>query len=219
MLPNFQTNVDAIKEKLIKIGSGLLEANKLILSALNDCEEQKFIDARANIKNIASKTDEVDNAIIKVLALYTPEARDLRQVISYLKITNELSRACSSTRSFIRGFTDVCNDVDVATIKEYALPMQSSTVKAIQLTLNTLSCEDEEEIQEIYNEILIEESKTDDLYEMVERKLYLQAEDANSFEKYHKMLKALRKSTKIASRAMSIANLLVYAKVGGSFHN
>lgn len=219
MLPNFQTNVDAIKEKLIKIGSGLLEANKLILSALNDCEEQKFIDARANIKNIASKTDEVDNAIIKVLALYTPEARDLRQVIAYLKITNELSRACSSTRSFIRGFTDVCNDVDVATIKEYALPMQSSTVKAIQLTLNTLSCEDEEEIQEIYNEILIEESKTDDLYEMVERKLYLQAEDANSFEKYHKMLKALRKSTKIASRAMSIANLLVYAKVGGSFHN
>ncbi|MBT5933810.1 PhoU domain-containing protein [Sulfurimonas sp.] len=219
MLPNFKTNVDGIKEKLIKIGSGLLEANKLILSALNDCEEQKFIDARANIKNIASKTDEVDNAIIKVLALYTPEARDLRQVIAYLKITNELSRACSSTRSFIRGFTDVCNDVDVATIKEYALPMQSSTVKAIQLTLNTLSCEDEEEIQEIYNEILIEESKSDDLYEMVERNLYLQADDANSFEKYHKMLKALRKSTKIASRAMSIANLLVYAKVGGNFHN
>ncbi len=219
MLPNFKTNLDAIKEKLIKIGSGLLEANKLILVALNDCEEQKFIDARAHIKNIASKTDEVDNAIIKVLALYTPEARDLRQVIAYLKITNELSRACSSTRSFIRGFTDVCNDVDVATIKEYALPMQSSTVKAIELTLNTLSCEDEEEIQEIYNEILIEESKSDDLYEMVERKLYLQADDANSFEKYHKMLKALRKSTKIASRAMSIANLLVYAKVGGSFHN
>lgn len=219
MLPNFQTNVDAIKEKLLNIGSGLLEANKLILSALNDCEEQKFIDARANIKNIASKTDEVDNAIIKVLALYTPEARDLRQVIAYLKITNELSRACSSTRSFIRGFTDVCNDVDVATIKEYALPMQTSTVKAIELTLNTLTCEDEEEIREIYNEILIEESKSDDLYEMVERNLYLQAEDANSFEKYHKMLKALRKSTKIASRAMSIANLLVYAKVGGSFHN
>lgn len=219
MLPNFQTNLDAIQEKLLKIGSGLLEANKLILSALNDCEEQKFVDARANIKNIASKTDEVDNAIIKVLALYTPEARDLRQVIAYLKITNELSRACSSTRSFIRGFTDVCNDVDVATIKEYALPMQTSTVKAIELTLNTLSCEDEEEIQEIYNDILIEESKSDDLYEMVERNLYLQAEDANSFEKYHKMLKALRKSTKIASRSMSIANLLVYAKVGGSFHN
>lgn len=219
MLPNFQTNLDEIKEKLINIGSGLLEANKLILSALNDCEEQKFIDARANIKNIASKTDEVDNAIIKVLALYTPEARDLRQVIAYLKITNELSRACSSTRSFIRGFTDVCNDVDVATIKEYALPMQTSTVKAIELTLNTLSCEDEEEIQEIYNDILIEESKSDDLYEMVERNLYLQAKDANSFEKYHKMLKALRKSTKIASRAMSIANLLVYAKVGGNFHN
>jgi len=33
------------------------------------------------------------------------------------------------------------------------------------------------------------------------------------------MLRALRKSGKIASRAISIANLLVYSKVGGNFHN
>jgi len=33
------------------------------------------------------------------------------------------------------------------------------------------------------------------------------------------MLKALRKSGKIATRAISIANLLVYAKIGGSIRS
>ncbi|MBN2817126.1 MAG: hypothetical protein JXQ67_10620 [Campylobacterales bacterium] len=224
MISNFQTSLEEIKTKVIDIAKGLEAANQLILSALSDCETEKFIEARGYIKNINAKTDEIDNLIIKVLALYTPEARDLRRVIAYFKITNELARACSNTRSFIRGFTDVCKDVDVATISEYAVPMQTSTVAAITLCINMINCEDEDEIQEIYNDVLIEESKTDDLYEMVERSLFLQADDSlntdagiRSFEKFHKMLRALRKSGKIASRAIAMANLLVYARVGGNF--
>jgi len=219
MSTNFEENLLEIKNKVINIASGLLEANKILVSALNDCEEEKFIQARAHIKNISAKSDDIDNSIIKVLALYTPEASDLRQVVAYMKITNELSRASSNTRSFIRGFTDVCKDVDVDTIKEYALPMQASTVTAIKLSISMINCSDNDEIQEIYNDVLIEENKTDDLYEMVERKLSLQADDASDFEKFHKILRALRKSGKIASRAISIANLLVYAKVGGSFRS
>ena len=219
MVSKFQISLNEIKTKIIEIGNGLLEANVLINSAIASCDDAQFQEARSFIKNIGAKTDEIDNKIIKVLALYTPEARDLREVIAYLKITNELARACSNTRSFIRGFTAVCSDVDVATINEYAVPMQTSTVKAITLTLSMLSCEDQEEIQELYNDVLIEENKTDDLYEMVERNLSKQADDVKNFEKFHKMLRALRKSGKIASRAISIANLLVYAKVGGNFHN
>ena len=219
MLTNFQTSLNSIRSSVIEIGNGLLEANKLINEALSNCDADKFAEAKSYIKNITAKTDKIDNNIIKVLALYTPEAKDLRQVIAYLKITNELSRACSNTRSFIRGFTNVCEDVDSETIKEYALPMQASTVKAIELTISMIVCEDGDEIQEIYNDVLIEENKTDDLYEIVERNLSKKAIEYKSFEKFHTMLRALRKSGKIASRAISIANLLVYAKVGGNFHN
>lgn len=219
MSTNFEENLLEIKNKLIDIASGLLESNKILLSALTDCDPEKFLEARAHIKNISSRTDDIDNSIIKVLALYTPEASDLRQVVAYMKITNELARACSNTRSFIRGFTDVCQDVDVDTIKEYAVPMQTSTVEAIKLSISMINCSDDDEIQEIYNDVLIEENKTDDLYEMVERNLSLQADGSSNFEKFHKMLRALRKSGKIATRTISIANLLVYAKIGGSFRS
>jgi len=219
MLSNFDISLNNIKNKLQLIGNDLVSANELILDALHDCDTVKFNEARNYIKNITSKTDDIDNSIIKVLALYTPEARDLRQVVAYFKITNELARACSNTRSFIRGFTDVCAEVDVNTINEYALPMQASTVQAIKTTIAMLSIDDADELKEMYEEVLIEEHKTDDLYEMVERSLVTQAEGTNDFEKFHKMLKALRKSEKIAGRAISVANLLVYIKVGGSLHN
>ncbi|MEA3228574.1 MAG: PhoU domain-containing protein [Campylobacterota bacterium] len=220
MSVNFKSNVEAIKIKITEIGNGLVSANELLLEAIQTCDTQKFEEAKSNIKNISAKTDSIDNNIIKVLALYTPEARDLRKVVAYLKITNELSRASSNTRSFIRGFTDVCTDVDVATVNEYAVPMQRSILNAMKTSIAMINIDDDDdEIREIYNEVLIEENKTDDLYEMVERNLLIQADGADNFEKYHKMLKALRKSSKIATRAISIANLLVYAKIGGNFHN
>jgi len=220
MVQTFKQNVDDVKNKITAIGNDLVKANELILAALKDCNEEKFNEARNSIKNITSRTDEIDNAIIKILALYTPEARDLRQVVAYFKITNEIARACSNTRSFIRGFTAVCKDLDVDTINEYTVPMQASTVKAITTSINMINVDDADELQEMYEEVLIEENKADDLYEMIERKLVAQAENcSNSFEKFHKMLRALRKSEKIAGRAISVANLLVYIKVGGSLHN
>lgn len=219
MLPTFKTSLNEIREKITHIGESLVKSNTLILEALQTCDAQKFSEARNNIKNITAKTDEIDNAIIKILALYTPEARDLRQVVAYFKITNELARACSNTRSFIRGFTDVCQDLDVKEINEYATLMQTSTVKAVQTTVKMINVDDTEELQEMYEEVLIEENKADDLYEMIERKLVEEAEGSRTFEKYHKMLRALRKSEKIASRAISVANLLVYIKIGGTIHN
>ncbi len=218
MLQNFTNSLENIKNKVSNIGDGLLSANELILEALRDCDVDKFSEAKSFIKNISSKTDAIDNEIIKVLALYTPEARDLRRVVAYMKITNELSRACANTRSFIKDFTDVCADVDTNTIKEYALPMQTSTVKAIKTTISMINIDDSDELQECYNDVLIEESKTDDLYEMVEANLHNLAKELDEFEKFYRMLKALRKSGKIADRASSIANLLIYIQIGGNFH-
>ena len=220
MLPTFKTNLDEVKTKISSIGEDLVKANELIFDALKDCNQERFNEARNSIKNITSRTDEIDNAIIKILALYTPEAKDLRRVVAYFKITNEVARACSNTRSFIRGFTAVCGDLEIHLINEYTLPMQASTVKAIKTSIMMINVEDADELQEMYEEVLIEENKADDLYEMIERNLVSEAENSTqSFEKFHKMLKALRKSEKIAGRANSIANLLVYIKLGGTIRN
>ncbi|MBA1437692.1 MAG: hypothetical protein FAF05_01670 [Epsilonproteobacteria bacterium] len=219
MLATFKTSLEDVKTKITNIGNDLIKANETIAEAITDCDTQRFNKARSYVKNISAKTNEIDNAIIKILALYTPEARDLRQVVAYFKITNELARACSNTRSFIRGFSDVCRELDVEMIQEYAVAMQRSTIKAATIAVSMINCEDADELQEHYEEVLIEENKTDDLYTMLEKNLIQKAESSSGeFEKYHRMLRALRKSEKVAGRAISMANLLLYAKVGGELH-
>lgn len=218
MLATFRTNVNEVQEKITNIGNDLVKANEVIVDGIIKCDVEKFNEARSYIKNISSKTSDIDNLIIKILALYTPEARDLRQVVAYFKITNELSRACSNTRSFIRGFTDICTDLEEEIINEYAIPMQNSTIRAIKIAVSMINCIDSDELRERYEDVLIEENKTDDLYSMIEKNLIQKADTRNGeFEKYHRMLRALRKSEKIAGRAISMANLLVYANEGGEF--
>ena len=216
MLQTFRSSVNDVQNKITNIGNDLVRANELIVDAIIACDVEKFNDARGYIKNISSKTSDIDNLIIKILALYTPEARDLRQVVAYFKITNELARACANTRSFIRGFTDICTDLEEQTINDYAIPMQNSTIRAVKIAVSMIDCVDPDELRERYDEVLIEENKTDDLYSMIEKNLIQQADTKNGeFEKYHRMLRALRKSEKIAGRAISMANLLLYANIGG----
>lgn len=216
MLQTFKASVSDVQTKITNIGNDLVVANEIIVEAIAECNVEKFNEARSYIKNISSKTSEIDNLIIKILALYTPEARDLRQVVAYFKITNELARACANTRSFIRGFTNICSDLEEDTINEYAIPMQNSTVRAVKTAVSMINCIDNDELRERYEEVLIEENKTDDLYAMVEKNLIQKADTKNGeFEKYHRMLRALRKSEKIAGRAISMAGLLLYAYVGG----
>lgn len=214
----YDNDINEIKTKIANIGESIILSNDLILDGLADCNQEKFNTAKKNLNNIGNKIDDIDNEIIKILALYSPEAKDLRQVVSYLKITNELSRASTNTRNFIKGFTDICNIIDIHIINEYAIPMQKSTSKAIRYAINMLTIDCKDEMQDAYNDVLIEESKTDDLYEMVQKELFILANQSDEFEKFHNMLKALRKSEKIADRATSIANLLLYITIGGPLH-
>ena len=218
MLINYREKLDNIKRNIKEIGANLVEANNIIIDALKDCKLDRFSEAKLVIKNISSKTNEIDRDIITTLALHAPEAKDLRTMVSYLKITNELVRASSNTRNFIKGFQEVCEKVDIQTINEYAIPMQKSTVEALENAVRMFDIDCVDEVQDAFNKVLIAENKTDDLYEMIESSLIKQADKAENFTRYHQMLSSLRKSEKVADRAISIASLLLFAHNGGEIH-
>jgi phosphate transport system protein len=218
MLAKYENKLIEIKESITEIGNGLIQANKLILEGFENCNIEMFNNAKSYIQNVSTKTTTIDRDIITILALQSPEAGDLRAMVSYLKITNELVRAASNTRNFIKGFVNVCGDIDTQTINNYAIPMQKSTVEALEQAVAMMNIDCVDEIQECFNKVLIAESKTDDLFELIEVDLLRQAKEVEGFGTYNRMLSALRKSEKIADRAMSIASLLLFAKNGGELH-
>ncbi len=217
MLESYEKALESLNVEIKGIVESILRANENFLDAtLDDCNIEKFNLAKGYLKNLSSKVQSIDNQIIKILALYSPEARDLREVVSFFKIDNELLRASSNTRNLIRGFTENCKSVDEEIIKEYVTPLQTSTIKALKFVLEMFEIDDIDELKDIFHNVIVEEDKTDELYAMLEKKIIDSMANESDFMKIHNMLRAFRRSEKIADRTISIANLLLYMKEGGT---
>lgn len=217
MLKPYEDSINKIKNEIFEIGEMIVHANKISLSALKENDLSMLKDVSLSVKKISSKSNDIDNLIVKTLALYSPEAKDLRELVSYLKITNELTRASACAKTFVKTFKkSFTEDLDQETILEYAIPLLKSSNLALQTTIEMIKESDEKLIEEAFNKVTVEDSKTDDLYAMVEKNIFkLISKNIELSKDYFEVLSSLRKLQKVSGRAHSVANLLVFAEVGG----
>jgi len=217
MLKPYEQNVQLIRDEITTIGRTVVQANKESLVAMKNNDIPSMKDINVFMKKLIIKSNEIDNLIVKSLALYSPEARDLREMVAFLKITNELIRAGANTKTFLKVFKKSFNDdINTNAILEYAIPLQKASTLALEITVSMIENHDEKTIDENYNRVIVEESKTDDLYAMVEKNmLKLISKHLELSKDYFDLLSSFRRLEKIADRAASIANLLLFAQKGG----
>ena len=216
MLSNYVKQREEIKSELKAIFNNLVKAHEILNISIKECDVEKFQEAKTYTMNMSNKINEIENYIIKFLALYSPEARELRRFVAYLKITGELLRMNSNTKTFIIGCIDIKGSVDNNLIENYLLPLHTSTLKALVMTKEMIDIDEEDELQDMFNKIIVEEHKTDDLYDLIEEQVFALNIDYKSI---NYILKTFRKIEKIADRTIEIANLLQYYKVGGKLEN
>ncbi|MCP3850688.1 MAG: PhoU family transcriptional regulator [Gammaproteobacteria bacterium] len=218
MLPTETEKLQKIKHDIIVFGQITLESNKQILEALKKCKPCE-LNGVGKIKkqDRYERIDTIDDNIIKFFALYTPEARDLRLLIAFLKMTNEFDRIANSCNSFIRDFPAALTDeVDIDFILEYAVPLQKTSVEALSSALKLIELKDKDQVNDEYQNVIVEEGKNDELYQIIEKNLLKKIHNnLNISQDYHDIMQALRRLEKIADRALSIASLMHYAKIGG----
>jgi len=218
MLTTEKEKLKTIIDKLQAFGQSNLMMNEAILAALKNGDVCKLsqIQSPSKVERYEA-IDEIDNLIITIFALYSPEARDLRLLVSFLKATNEFDRIAKNSNSFIRDFpAAVTGDVDMDFILEYAIPLQKSSVNAIRNAVALLTEKDKDLVQEQYMDVVVEESKNDDLYKIIEKSLLKKIKkELHLSHEYQNVMACLRRLEKIADRSLSIANLMHYAKIGG----
>lgn len=219
MLKNYIGKLKEIKKEMKQVGNNLIKANEAIVDAMVKCNKKKLESSKTYIKNTSDKITKIDHKIITTLALHSPEAKDLRAMISYLKITNELLKTASNTRSFAKGFSQVCTNLDDEMITKYIRPMQMYTIEAIKATIEMIDITCTDEAKENYEMVLVSESKAEGLYEIIENDIIKKSKEIGDFDTYHSILKTLRKIRKISERSVSVANLFLYANNGGELHS
>ncbi len=217
MLKPYETKLANIKEEILKIGVDVIDSLELSLNSLTQKNIGDLKNVEITEKKLQIKSNEIDNMIVTTLALYSPEAKDLRQLVSYLKITNELVRTGSNAKDFAKKFRkSYSDDLNTSIIIEYAIPLLRSSLLSLQTSISIIDETDSKHVEEKYHRVIVEESKTDDLYLMVEKNiLKLITKNLDLSKEYFDILSSLRRLEKIADRAVSIANLLQFAQVGG----
>lgn len=217
MLKPYEIKLNNIKEEISKIGTDVIEDLELCLKALEERKIENLSNVSLTEKKLLTKSNEIDNIIIATLALYSPEAKDLRQLVSFLKITNEFVRTGSNAKDFAKKFKKAySSDLDTTMILEYAVPLLKSALLSLKTSISIIDETSIDQIEEKYQRVVVEESKTDDLYLMVEKNiLKLITKKLDLSKEYFDILSSLRRLEKIADRAVSIAHLLQFAQVGG----
>lgn len=217
MLKPYEEKLKLIKSEVEKLGLDIVEALEVCLKALNERKIENLKNVEVSEKKFLVKSNEIDNLIITTLALYTPEARDLRRMVAFLKITNEIVRTAANTKDFAKMFRrSYSEELNTNTILEYTIPLLKSALLSTKTAISIIDEQDHSKVEEKYQRVIVEESKTDDLYLMIEKNiLKLITQKLDLSKEYFDLLSSLRRLEKIADRSVSIASLLQFAKLGG----
>ncbi|HIQ47269.1 MAG TPA: phosphate uptake regulator PhoU [Sulfurovum sp.] len=209
-----------VRARTVEILDDLTISQKLALQALEKCDSKSFEQVKVPLKTINKKANDIDNLILTVCALYSPEAKDLREMIAFLKITSALQRIATNEKNYMKNM-GICNpdsNEEVKRVIKESLAINRCTIKALEYTIEMITeTEDKDRIKDLEAKISVEYSKTDDIYSMIEKDLLqLMHEDHQVNDVYINLMKYIRKNLKIIDRLEDIASRLIFARIGGT---
>jgi len=219
MLTKNEEKLAEVRERTVEILNDLTISQKLALQALETCDSKSFEQVKVPLKSIGKKVTDIDNLILTIFALYTPEARDLREMVAFLKITSALQRIATNEKNYIKNMA-ICNpelDEDIKRIIKESLHINRCTIRALEYTMEMVNeTEDMDKLKELNAKIDVEYSKTDDIYAMIEKDV-LQVMHNNYVmnDENVNILKYIRKNLKIIDRLEDISARLMFARMGG----
>jgi phosphate transport system protein len=219
VLPEYIEAKHQVRDEIIKAVTDLSVANKLALQALESKDTSGLEEAGRQIEDIPARMEKIDNEIVLIFAKFTPEARDLRELVSYLKVTSSLNRIRSNINNYITNMYEFISerDLEISKVIQESLSINRCTINAFNNILEMLQCfDDDDRIRDLATRIEVEYSKSDDIYSLIEKDMIQRMGSSHTVtEEYFNLLKYLRKNLKIIDRLESISDRIIFARMGG----
>lgn len=220
MLPRYENKLIEIRGMISTLLSQIILSSEETLHAFETDTHDLYEASRLHIKNLQNDANKIDNEIIKTFALFGPEADELRLLVAYLKMTNEIDRIGDGIKKYSKRLHDHCmGGCDMSVLTNAIVQLHKTTINALQYILDCLNNMDVCDADDTYRKVMVEESKNDDLFSIMEKELLNLIIDANELAvEYVKVLGTLRKLERIGDRTVNIAALMLYAQKGGELH-
>jgi phosphate transport system protein len=219
MLTKYQEARHDVRKQVLDVVEVLAQTNVEALAALEASHANRLEEVRKALKNVSKTTEKIDNDIVLIFARYTPEAKDLREMVSYLKITSAINRIKTNINNYLKNMQSMLAEEDTNIIQfiNESLSINRCTINAFNKTLEMFKTfDDHDKIKQLAIEIDVEYAKTDDIYALLEKSVVQKMGEADGkAEEYFNLLKYIRKNLKIIDRLDSMAQRVIFARMGG----
>jgi phosphate transport system protein len=217
MLDRYEEQRQELQKLLKTLGDSIVDAVKEAEKGVNTLNCENFVSAREILKNTETNANIIDQNIVKIFALFEPEAVELRELVVYLKTTSELVRLSDNIKSFSRRMKNhISSEADFSTLQEYSNHLTKSAFSSIIFAIEALYAKEREDVTDIYRKVCVEESKTDDLYSILEKNIMADlCKDIETSTESIEILSTMRKLERMADRSVNITKLMLFARKGG----
>lgn len=217
-MPSFSTSrLQAIESAMMTMLDTIIASNEDALAGYESQKRVHYEDARAKLLTLEADADAIDDAIVARFADEGMAKEERHILVTYLKVVNELVRIGIGTRKYAKRIEKFCeDDCALSPFGSVIVPLHKSALKALELIRECFAELAFCDVEVNYRKVMVEESKNDDLYAIVEQEIMSSIEaEAERSEDYVNVLGTLRRLERICDRAVTIANLLIFAKTGG----
>ena len=217
MTKRYDKKIEDIREKISSLLQDITKASELSLEAFKDNSETKFKEVKSTLNRVKFRGDIIDNEVIKIFALYAPEAKELRFLVAFLKMTGEIVSVGEGIQKYAKRMREhLESGCDIEFFKPSITLLHKSSVNALRYISECFDKRDECNFDDTYRKVIIEESMNDDLFSVIEKEILNKIINEKEFStQYVKILGTLRKLERSCDRSVTIANLMRYAQKGG----
>ncbi len=206
MAIHLQKEINKLKELIFSL-IGVVEKNfKMSVQALKERDADLARQIIESDKRIDQMEIDVEEECLKILALHQPVAIDLRLIISFLKINNDLERIGDLAVNIAERAVNLSSQVDPNMLIDFTDMAEKAQVM-LRKSLNALVDLD----SELANQVCRMDDEVDaiyrDMHEKVENNI---RKDPEKTEIYIQLLAVARHIERIADHATNIAEDTIY---------
>jgi phosphate transport system protein len=212
IVKSYAQELDRLRDLLVEMG-GLVESQIAdATQAIMDKDAAVAMQAVERDKEVDALERNVEQLVIRMLALRQPMASDLRQIVAALKITAGLERIGDYAKNVAKRSI---------VLNQFALPFSLTGLAAmarlvqenLRLTLDAVAENDEKKAMQAWQS----DQAIDDLYNSIFRELITyMMEDARSITPCTHLLFIAKNLERIGDHATNIAETVHYAVTGES---
>ena len=206
----FELELDKIKQSIVQLATG---AEDLFVRAVEALYNQDINEAKQVIdddKRLDKIDTDVNNMVILLIAKQQPVAKDLRKLISYIRISSDLERMADNAKNIAKTTIHLGENNQIA-IHPAINKMYEQAIEMIHLLIEAFKNED----IELAKKLADKDNVLDSLYGKVVKEM-LEEKSTNQHEKQYiiQMVLSVRYIERIGDHATNISENIIYLVKG-----